>query len=105
RLDLVLMATGAVVLVTSTLLAKRRVYWWEVAVFPALNGLPDGLRPYFWVLNQYGTAVTIPVATVVALLFRKWLLALSRAISGVAVYVLARVIKEYVARGRPSAFV
>ena len=105
RLDLVLMAAGAVVLVTSTLLAKRRVYGWEVAVFQAINGLPDGLRPYLWVLNQYGTAVTIPVVTAVALLFRKWLLALSLAISGVAVYVLAKVIKEYVGRGRPSAFV
>ena len=105
RLDLVLMAAGAVVLVTSTLLAKRRVYEWEVAVFQAINGLPDGLRPYLWVLNRYGTAVTIPVVTAVALLFRKWLLALSLAISGVAVYVLAKVIKEYVGRGRPSAFV
>jgi membrane-associated phospholipid phosphatase len=101
----VLMAAGAAVLVTSTLLAKRRVYGWEVAVFQAINGLPGSIRPYLWVLNQYGTAVTIPVATVVALLFRKWVLALSLAISGVAVYVLARVIKEYVARGRPSAFV
>jgi membrane-associated phospholipid phosphatase len=101
----VLMAAGAAVLVTSTLLAKRRVYDWEVAVFQAINGLPGSIRPYLWVLNQYGTAVTIPVATVVALLFRKWVLALSLAISGVAVYVLARVIKEYVARGRPSAFV
>ena len=105
RLDLVLMATGAAVLVTSTLLAKRRVYGWEVAVFQAINGLPGSIRPYLWVLNQYGTAVTIPVATAVALLFRKWLLALSLAISGVAVYVLARAIKEYVNRGRPSAFV
>jgi membrane-associated phospholipid phosphatase len=101
----VLMAAGAAVLVTSTLLAKRRVYGWEVAVFQAINGLPGSIRSYLWVLNQYGTAVTIPVATVVALLFRKWVLALSLAISGVAVYVLARVIKEYVARGRPSAFV
>jgi membrane-associated phospholipid phosphatase len=105
KLDLVLMATGAAMLITSTLLAKRRVYGWEVAVFQAINGLPDGLRPYLWVLNQYGTAVTIPLATAVALLFRKWLLALSLAISGVAVYLLARVIKEYVNRGRPSAFV
>ena len=104
-LDLVLMAAGAVVLITTTLLARRRVYGWEVAVFQAINGLPDSLRPYLWVLNQYGTAVTIPVATAVALLFRKWLLALSLAISGVAVYVLARVIKEFVGRGRPSAFV
>jgi membrane-associated phospholipid phosphatase len=105
KLDLVLMATGAAMLITSTLLAKRRVYGWEVAVFQAINGLPDGLRPYLWVLNQYGTAVTIPLATAAALLFRKWLLALSLAISGVAVYLLARVIKEYVNRGRPSAFV
>ena len=105
RLDVVLVVTGAAVLVTSTLLARRRVYGWEVAVFQAINGLPDSIRPYFWVLNQYGTAVTIPVATAVALLFRKWLLALSLAISGVAVYVLARVIKEFVGRGRPSAFV
>jgi undecaprenyl-diphosphatase len=105
RLDVVLVVSGAAVLIASTLLARRRVYDWEVAVFQAINGLPGSIRPYLWVLNQYGTAVTIPVATVVALLFRKWLLALSLAISGVAVYVLAKVIKEYVGRGRPSAFV
>jgi membrane-associated phospholipid phosphatase len=104
-LDVVLVVTGAAVLVTSTLLAKRRVYGWEVAVFQAINGLPGSIRPYLWVLNQYGTAVTIPVATVVALLFRKWRMALALAISGVAVYLLARVIKEYATRGRPSAFV
>jgi membrane-associated phospholipid phosphatase len=105
RLDLVLMATGAAVLIMSTLVAKRRVYGWEVALFQAINGLPDSIRPYLWVLNQYGTAVTVPVATFVALVFRKWHMALALAISGGAVYVLARVIKEYVARGRPSAFV
>jgi len=75
RLDLVLMTTGAAGLVTSTLLAKRRVYGWEVAVFQAINGMPGSIRPYLWVLNQYGTVVTVPVATTVALLFRKWLMA------------------------------
>ena len=104
QLDVVLLVTGAAVLVTSTLLAKRGVYGLEVATFQTFNGLPDSIRPYLWVLNQYGTAVTIPVATAVALLFRKWRLALSLAISGVAVYMLALVIKEYVSRGRPSAF-
>ena len=103
RVDFVLMVTGAAVLVTSTLVAKRGVYGWEVAIFQAINGLPGSIRPYLWVLNQYGTVVTVPVATVAALLFRKWLLALSFAISGVAVYFLAKVIKEYVQRGRPSA--
>ena len=103
QLDVVLLVTGAAVLVTSTLLANRGVYAWEVATFQAINRLPGSIRPYLWVLNQYGTAVTIPVATAVALLFRKWRLALSLAISGVAVYMLALVIKEYVSRGRPSA--
>jgi membrane-associated phospholipid phosphatase len=103
RLDVVLTITGAAVLVTSTLLAKRRVYGWEVATFQAINGLPDSIRPYLWVLNQYGTVITVPVAAAVALLFRKWLLAVSLAISGIGVYVLAIVIKGYVERGRPSS--
>jgi undecaprenyl-diphosphatase len=57
------------------------------------------------VLNQYGTAITIPVATVVALAFRRWVLAAALAISGVTVYVLAKVIKGYVERGRLSALI
>lgn len=105
RLDIVLMVVGATVLVGSALLAERGVYGWEVAIFQAVNGLPGSLRPLLWVLNQYGTAITIPVATVVALAFRRWVLAAALAISGVTVYVLAKVIKGYVGRGRPSALV
>ena len=104
-LDIVLMVVGATVLVASALLAERSVYGWEVAIFQAINGLPGNLRPLLWVLNQYGTAITIPVATVVALAFRRWVLAAALAISGVTVYVLAKVIKGYVGRGRPSALI
>jgi membrane-associated phospholipid phosphatase len=105
RIDVVLMVAGMVVLLASTVLARRGVYRWEVVTFQTINGLPGGIRPFLWVLNQYGTAITIPVTTAIALLFRWWLLALSLAISGVAVYLLARVIKEFVARGRPADFV
>jgi membrane-associated phospholipid phosphatase len=104
RLDVVLVVVGAAVLVISTVLAKRGVYDWEITIFQAINGLPDSIRWGLWVLNQYGTAITIPVATAVALLFRRWFLAASLAISGVTVYLLARVIKEYVVRGRPADF-
>jgi undecaprenyl-diphosphatase len=104
-LDIVLMVVGAMVLVGSALLAERGVYGWEVATFQAVNGLPGSLRQVLWVLNQYGTAITIPVATVVALAFRRWVLAAALAISGVTVYVLAKVIKGYVGRGRPSALI
>jgi undecaprenyl-diphosphatase len=103
RLDVVLTVTSMVVLVASTVLARRGVYRWEVVIFQAFNGLPGSFRSLLWVVNQYGTAITIPVASVIALVFRKWILALSLLISGAAVYVLAKVIKEYVARGRPAA--
>jgi undecaprenyl-diphosphatase len=103
RLDIVLVAGGAVALTTTALLAKRGLHGWEVTIFQAFNGLPGGIRPFLWVVNQYGTAITIPAATAVALLFRKWHLAAALAISGVAVYVLAKAIKGYVERGRPAS--
>jgi membrane-associated phospholipid phosphatase len=105
RSDALLMVAGMVILFASTVLARRGVYRWEVVTFQAINDLPGGIRPFLWVLNQYGTAITIPVASAIALLFRRWLLALALAISGVAVYVLAKVIKEFVGRGRPADFV
>jgi undecaprenyl-diphosphatase len=105
RLDVVLLAIGASVFITSALLARRGVHGWEIVVFTAVNGLPGQLRQLLWVLNQYGTAVTIPVATAVALVFRRWRLALALAISGVGVYLPAKVLKEYAERGRPSVLV
>jgi len=105
RLDVVLTVAGTAVLVASAALARRGVYRWEVVIFQTFNGLPGSFRSLLWVLNQYGTAITIPVASVIALAFRKWILALSLLISGAAVYVLAKVIKEYVARGRPAAVI
>ena len=51
----------------------------EVAVFRAFNDAPDFLYPVVWPLMQYGTFITIPIATVVALLFRKVRLAVEMA--------------------------
>jgi undecaprenyl-diphosphatase len=103
RIDVVLLVVGMTVLLASALLARSSLYRWEIVVFRAVNDLPGGFRGVLWVLNQYGTAVTIPIATAVALAFRRWLLALSLAVTGVGVWVLAKVIKEFVARGRPTA--
>ncbi|MGH2555056.1 MAG: hypothetical protein ACRDHO_04995 [Actinomycetota bacterium] len=63
RLDAVLALGSAVVLVASALLARRGSYHWEAVIFQAFNDLPGWLRPGLWLLNQYGTAVTIPVVT------------------------------------------
>jgi undecaprenyl-diphosphatase len=52
---------------------------------------------------QYGTFITIPTLTVIALLFRRFRLALAIALAGVGVYLLALVVKQIVERGRPGA--
>jgi membrane-associated phospholipid phosphatase len=96
---------ASLLLALTALLASRGVYEAEVAIFQAVNGLPNGIRPFLWVVNQYGTAITIPIAVAVAMAFRRWTLAICLALSGVGVYFLAKVIKGYIERGRPSALV
>jgi len=56
-----------------------------------------------WVLNQYGVFFTNPAVALIALLFRRVRLAVALAVSGVGVYVLAKVMKQFVERGRPDA--
>jgi undecaprenyl-diphosphatase len=103
RADAILLGVGAVVLVTSALAARAGVYRWEEAVFRAINGLPDSLLIPLWVFNQYGVFITIPVLTLVAVLFRRYRMAIALAVSGVGVYLLAKLVKEFVGRGRPGA--
>jgi undecaprenyl-diphosphatase len=102
-LEAALLASPAAILIVALLLAKRGVYAWEEGLLRPINDLPDAIYPWVWVLNQYGTIVTIPIATIVALAFRRWRLAGALAVSGVAVYFLAKVVKAYVERGRPGA--
>ena len=75
----------------------------EEAIFRAFNDLPDWFYAILWPFMQYGMFMTIPVLTVVALLFRRYRLAIAMATSGLTVYVLAKVVKEFVQRGRPGA--
>ncbi len=72
-------------------------------MFRWANELPDALRPAVWPLMQYGTFITIPLLTVIALGLGRWRLALAIAMSGVGVYLLAKVVKGWVERGRPGA--
>jgi undecaprenyl-diphosphatase len=75
----------------------------EVAVFRAFNDAPDHLYPVVWPLMQYGTFITIPLATLVALLARRTRLALEMAAAGIVVYQVAKLAKEAFPRGRPGA--
>jgi glycosyltransferase 2 family protein len=103
RADLLVLLAGGVVLVASTLAATAPLSALEINVFRSVNDLPDSVRPFIWPLMQYGTFITIPVLTVIALVFRRFRLAAAVATAGVGVYLLARVVKQMVDRGRPGA--
>jgi undecaprenyl-diphosphatase len=75
----------------------------EIAVFRVFNDAPDFLYPVVWPLMQYGTFITILVATVIALFFHKVRLAVEMAVAGVTVYELAKLAKDAFPRGRPGA--
>ncbi len=58
--------------------------------------------PVVWVPMQLGNLLVVPAAVLAALAFRRWRLAAGLALAGAGVYVLAKVVKRFVERGRPS---
>ena len=101
--DLIVLGIATAVLALSTLAAEAALSDAEVTVFRAINDLPQGLYTAVWPVMQYGTFITIPALAVVALVFRRFRLAVAMLLAGVGVYLLAIVVKPIVERGRPAA--
>ncbi len=103
RTDAAIAAVAALVLILTGVLARitRDVPAWEKRVFRWINGAPDALEPMLVVVMQAGTLGVVAVTTVLALLWRRWRLALDLALSGTAAWLLAKVGKSIVGRGRP----
>jgi hypothetical protein len=103
RWNLVVLCVSLVVLVVTSLAAGAELTSAEEQIFRAVNELPEGLKIVVWPFMQYGTFITVPALTVIALLFRRYRLAVAIALAGVGVYVLALAVKQVVERGRPGA--
>lgn len=101
--DAVGVVVGLVVFAASALVASRGVALGESAAFRVINGLPNVLYWGIWPFMQFGVFVTIPILIVVALVMRRARLAAAMAIGGIGVYLLAKVAKGWVGRGRPGA--
>jgi undecaprenyl-diphosphatase len=97
------MAVALTVFGASAAVASQGLLRGEERVFRLVNGLPDPLYVGIWPFMQFGVFVTIPILIVVALLMRRTRLAVAMAIGGIGVYLLARVAKGWVDRGRPPA--
>jgi membrane-associated phospholipid phosphatase len=102
RARLVLFAGGAALFVGSGILAAQGLSDTETRVFRALNQRTDALRRPNWVLMLGGTFGAIPVSAGAALLAKRPHLATRLAAGGTAAYILAKVVKPAVGRGRPG---
>ena len=101
--DLLWLAVGAVGLVVCALpVHADRVGAAETDAFRLVNDLPSLPFPVVWVPMQVGNLLVVPTAVLVALALRHLRLAGGLALAGAGVYVLAKVVKRFVERGRPS---
>lgn len=91
------------------------VAWWmaspadisaaEESVFRLFNEWPDWLEAPVWPVMQFGAVAAVPaLAVVAALVWRRWRPPAALLLGGMAGWVLAKVVKEFVDRGRPEQF-
>jgi membrane-associated phospholipid phosphatase len=98
-----LVAGGAVVLVLAALpVDADRVSAAEAAVFRVLNGVDVLPFALVWPVMQLGNLLVVPAATLLAAALRRWWLAAGLLVGGAATYLLAKVVKGIVVRGRPD---
>lgn len=104
RLTVIAVAASVAFAVSTAVASRGDPAQWELDVFRAINDLPDWLYFVIWPFMQYGVFVTIPIAAVIAWLLRERRLSILLAVSGVSIYLLAKVVKRIADRGRPDAY-
>jgi uncharacterized membrane protein YbhN (UPF0104 family)/membrane-associated phospholipid phosphatase len=98
-----LLATGLVVL-TALPVHPDRIGVTETNVFRLINDLPlpGWLWPIVWAIMQLGNLWAVPAMAAIAALTRRWRLAFDIIVVGGTVWILARIVKGLVNRGRPD---
>jgi membrane-associated phospholipid phosphatase len=101
--EVVLILTGSAVLVLAALpVDAGRVDGTEAAVFRVLNGTTVLPFVLVWPVMQLGNVLVVPASAAVAAAVRRWRLAGELLVAGAATYLLAKVVKGIVPRGRPD---
>jgi undecaprenyl-diphosphatase len=103
--DLVRVGLGAVVLaMTTTAIHKDFIGDREAALFRVVNelALPGWTWPGVWLVMQLGVIGAVPLVAVLALATRKLRLALDAVLAAGSIYLIAKLVKEFVQRGRPQ---
>jgi glycosyltransferase 2 family protein len=99
-----LVAAIGVLLLSIKLVNRNHIDELEIDAFRLVNDLPGVLYPLVWTVMQLGNVLAVPVVAVAAALSRRYRLAVNLAVAGFGCYLLARLVKAVVQRGRPSQY-
>jgi membrane-associated phospholipid phosphatase len=106
RAEVALIAGGAGVLVLAALPVHRHsVSGAEAAVFHLINGTTVLPFVVVWPVMQLGNVLVVPASAALAAAFRRWWLAAELLVAGAGTYLIAKVVKGVVPRGRPSGLI
>jgi membrane-associated phospholipid phosphatase/predicted Ser/Thr protein kinase len=103
--DAVRVVLGAAVLALTTLAIHRNfVGDRETALFRVVNelALPGWTWPGVWLVMQLGVIGAVPLVALLALVTRRLRLALDAVLAAGSIYLIAKLVKEFVQRGRPQ---
>jgi undecaprenyl-diphosphatase len=103
KLDVVAGLGGLAVLVGCAIVVRDgTVGSLERSVFEAINGLPGFLEPPMRLAQFLGVLVVGPVVAIVALVLRRWRLALAAVLVTIGKLAAERTVWHYVSRQRPG---
>jgi membrane-associated phospholipid phosphatase/predicted Ser/Thr protein kinase len=103
--DAVRVVLGSAILAVTTLaIHKDFIGDREAALFRVVNelALPGWTWPGVWLVMQLGVIGAVPLVAVLALATRRLRLALDAVLAAGSIYLIAKVVKEFVQRGRPQ---
>ena len=95
---------GAVLALTTAAIHKDFVGDREAALFRVVNelALPGWTWPGVWLVMQLGVIGAVPLVAILALATRRLRLALDAVLAAGSIYLIAKLVKEFVQRGRPQ---
>jgi membrane-associated phospholipid phosphatase len=97
------LVAGLAVLVLSAIPVEAdRVSSLEVDVFRPVNDLPGAIYPVVYPFMQLGNVLVVPIVAIAALIARRTRLAVALFVGGAAAWVLPKIVKRLVERGRPD---
>jgi len=103
--DAVRLLLGTLILLaTAAVIHHDHVGTRETDLFRLVNdlGLPSWSDPAVWLVMQLGVIGAVPVVAAVALGLRRLRLALDAVLAAGSIYLIAKLVKEFVHRGRPQ---